>query len=65
MHNFATKLGTVNESQHEEDQQGSLKKLELLLMTDVSFLYALNVKSLKAWGIVVCFRTHFCSTVLK
>lgn len=36
MHDFAIKLGTVNESQHEEDQQATLKRLELLLITDVS-----------------------------
>lgn len=37
MHDFAIKLGTVNESQHEEDQQATLKRLELLLITDVSY----------------------------
>lgn len=30
------KIGTVTESQHEEDMQETLKKLELLLITDVS-----------------------------
>ncbi|XP_061184176.1 rho guanine nucleotide exchange factor 17-like [Saccostrea echinata] len=36
MHDFAIKLGTVNESQHEEDQQATLKRLELLLITDLA-----------------------------
>ncbi|KAK3099343.1 hypothetical protein FSP39_002973 [Pinctada imbricata] len=36
MHDFAIKLGTVNETQHEEDQQESLKRLELLLITDLA-----------------------------
>lgn len=41
MHDFAIKLGTVNESQHEEDQQATLKRLELLLITDVSYFIKL------------------------
>ena len=36
MHELAMKIGTVTESQHEEDMQETLKKLELLLITDVS-----------------------------
>lgn len=36
MHDLAVKIGTVNDSQHEEDMQETLKKLELLLITDVS-----------------------------
>ncbi|KAJ8297486.1 hypothetical protein KUTeg_024017 [Tegillarca granosa] len=36
MHDFAIKLGTVNETQNEEDQQESLRKLELLLLTDLA-----------------------------
>lgn len=35
MHDLAVKIGTVNDSQHEEDMQETLKKLELLLITDV------------------------------
>lgn len=36
MHDLAVKLGTVNDSQHEEDMQETLKKLELLLITDLA-----------------------------
>ncbi|XP_060074181.1 rho guanine nucleotide exchange factor 17-like [Ylistrum balloti] len=46
MHNFAIKLGTVNESQHEEDQQSTLKKLELLV-PDMSPLVAPDRQYLK------------------
>lgn len=35
MHDLAVKLGTVNDSQQEEDMQETLKKLELLLISDV------------------------------
>ena len=37
MHEFARKIGTANETQIEDSQQETLKKLELLLITDVSF----------------------------
>ncbi|KAL5012289.1 hypothetical protein ScPMuIL_010840 [Solemya velum] len=36
LHEFAMKIGTVNETQNEEDQQEALKKLEDLLMTDLA-----------------------------
>ncbi|XP_059178943.1 rho guanine nucleotide exchange factor 17-like isoform X2 [Physella acuta] len=36
MHDLAVKIGTVNDSQHEEDMQETLKKLELLLITDLA-----------------------------
>ncbi|KAK3599920.1 hypothetical protein CHS0354_012562 [Potamilus streckersoni] len=36
IHEFALKIGTANETQHEEGQQESLKKLELLLNTDLA-----------------------------
>ena len=36
MHDLAIKIGTLNENQSEEDMQQTLKKLELLLITDVS-----------------------------
>ncbi|KAK7096810.1 rho guanine nucleotide exchange factor 17-like [Littorina saxatilis] len=35
MHELAMKIGTVTDSQHEEDMQETLKKLELLLITDL------------------------------
>ncbi|KAK7475293.1 hypothetical protein BaRGS_00033440 [Batillaria attramentaria] len=35
MHELAVKIGTVTDSQHEEDMQETLKKLELLLITDL------------------------------
>ncbi|XP_076467848.1 rho guanine nucleotide exchange factor 17-like [Babylonia areolata] len=35
MHDLALKIGTVTHSQHEEDMQETLKKLELLLITDL------------------------------
>ena len=45
MHEFARKIGTANETQIEDSQQETLKKLELLLITDVSFyiLYSYSV----------------------
>ncbi|XP_050417239.1 rho guanine nucleotide exchange factor 17 [Patella vulgata] len=36
MHDLALKIGSVNDSQHEEDMQETLKKLELLLITDLA-----------------------------
>lgn len=36
LHNFAMKVGTVDESKQEEDCLDSLKRLELLLLTEVS-----------------------------
>ena len=36
MHEFARKIGTANETQIEDSQQETLKKLELLLINDVS-----------------------------
>uniref|UniRef100_A0A2C9K8D3 DH domain-containing protein n=1 Tax=Biomphalaria glabrata TaxID=6526 RepID=A0A2C9K8D3_BIOGL len=36
MHDLAVKIGTVNDSQQEEDMQETLKKLELLLITDLA-----------------------------
>ena len=38
MHEFARKINTANETQIEDSQQETLKKLELLLITDVGFL---------------------------
>ncbi|CAC5403338.1 ARHGEF17 [Mytilus coruscus] len=35
LHNFAIKLGTLDENRQEEDCQDSLKRLELLLLTDL------------------------------
>ncbi|XP_076447070.1 rho guanine nucleotide exchange factor 17-like isoform X2 [Babylonia areolata] len=35
MHDLAMRIGTVTDSQHEEDMQETLKKLELLLITDL------------------------------
>lgn len=46
MHNFAIKLESVNENQHEEDQQSTLKKLELLV-PDMSPLVAPDRQYLK------------------
>ncbi|XP_067663599.1 rho guanine nucleotide exchange factor 17-like [Haliotis asinina] len=36
MHDLAMRIGNLNDSQHEEDMQESLKKLELLLITDLA-----------------------------
>ncbi|GFO47662.1 rho guanine nucleotide exchange factor 17 [Plakobranchus ocellatus] len=36
MHDLAVKIGTVNDSQQGEDMQETLKKLELLLITDLA-----------------------------
>jgi hypothetical protein len=36
MHEFARKINSLNETQTEDSQQETLKKLELLLITDVS-----------------------------
>lgn len=55
MHDFAIKLGTVNESQHEEDQQATLKRLELLLITDVSYQNFL-FKTVDFWYDVTIFE---------
>ena len=36
LHNFAKKIGQLSEHQVEDGQQETLKKLEMLLITDVS-----------------------------
>ncbi|CAG5118247.1 unnamed protein product, partial [Candidula unifasciata] len=36
MHDLAVKIGTVSETQHGEDMLETLKKLELLLITDLA-----------------------------
>ena len=38
MHEFARKIGTLKDTNSEDGTQDTLKKLELLLMTDVSVL---------------------------
>ena len=38
VHSLALRINSVKESKHEEDLQETLKKLELLLITDVSSL---------------------------
>ena len=35
LHHLALRINSVKESKHEEDMQETLKKLELLLITDV------------------------------
>ena len=48
MHEFARKIGTANETQIEDSQQETLKKLELLLITDVSFYMGLVAENLSS-----------------
>ena len=36
LHHLALRINSVKESKHEEDMQETLKKIELLLITDVS-----------------------------
>ena len=50
MHEFARKIGTLKDTNSEDGTQDTLKKLELLLMTDVSVL--LEMWELYAWPVV-------------
>ena len=43
IHDLALRINSVRESKHEEDLQETLKKLELLLITDVSYTQSRNV----------------------
>ena len=54
LHNFAKKIGHLSEPQVEDGQQETLKKLELLLITDVSFVFVTFSKRMNDKYSITC-----------